>query len=393
MRWYVPFGQLSPRQQQVIQQASSTLGRGHWLQGFAGTGKTIVLAHLMEGIARTHPRASISFITFTHALKDMVASGLKEDVAQRIHIQTHTQFLSERKNYDFVFLDEVQDISAAHLTKIRSLAGQLLLAGDPDQRIYDDTASGREIMTIATPRVWRLLEVFRLTERLRTIAMSVLPSATVVEGEMAGNDADVTIRIVRAVKADVGDTLTEIAWVWKQALGNAGLGAPSAILLPTHKQIAHFASALSVHLGIGLAPAARFVDGRRDYSEFNAFWQKRGVPLMFLGSSFGSISASDHRPLVYVMTFHSSKGLDFENVLIPHMNEDAVICNERALAEDPERARRLLFVAVTRSRRNLFITHITPRPHPYLADLPLVAAVHSTVTADDTAQPQEEEFF
>ena len=393
MRWYVPYGQLSPRQQQVIQQASNTLERGHWLQGFAGTGKTIVLAHLMEGVARTHPRASISFITFTHALKDMVASGLKEDVVRRIRIQTHTQFLSERKRYDFVFLDEVQDISAAHLASIRSLAGQLFLAGDPDQRIYDNPATGREIMTIATPKVWRLLEVFRLTERLRAIAMSVLPSATVVEGEMAGNDADVTIRIVRAVKAGVGDPVAEVAWVWKEALGSARPSAPSAILLPTHRQIAHFAGALSVHLGIGSAPAARFVDRRRDYSEFNAFWQKQDVPLMFLGSSFGSFSASDHRPLVYLMTFHSSKGLDFENVLIPHMNEHAVIWNERALADDPDLARRLLFVAVTRSRKNLFITHTAPRPHPYLADLPLGAAVHTTVTADDAAQPKEEEFF
>jgi superfamily I DNA/RNA helicase len=96
--------------------------------------------------------------------------------------------------------------------------------------------------------------------------------------------------------------------------------------------------------------------------------------------------------MVYLMTFHSSKGLDFRNVLIPGMRDGATIVNKMALEDDPELDQRLLFVAVTRSRENLFISYSGRKPHPLLKNLP--ASVMSNVApGKTTTDDDEEEFF
>ena len=83
----------------------------------------------------------------------------------------------------------------------------------------------------------------------------------------------------------------------------------------------------------------------------------------------------DQRPVVYMMTFASAKGLDFENVFIPGMSEGAYLVDARAAERNPDLDRRLLFVAVTRSRKNLFVSYHGKRPHRLVANFPQDAAV------------------
>lgn len=386
MRWYIAFNQLSNAQRRVLDGITAQLDKCHWVQGFAGTGKTVVVTHLMERVAAEKPRASMCFITFTHALKDLVASGLHGDVARRVEIKTANQFVRDREHYDYVFLDEVQDIEPAELTAIRSLASHIYVAGDPDQRIYDG-ALETDIAARLTPTTWKLLEIFRLTTLLRDVAMSIFPDASLVEGSQALKMADVSIKL-----AKFDDRNAEVAWVWREALSRARPQDPSVILLPTHDAIADFARRLSGVLKVDDPPTVGRSDrGRRDYASFNGHWINQDVPLEYLGNSYGSLPASDTRPMVYVMTFHSSKGLDFKNVFIPCMNAGAKIVAERALKEDRDLDRRLLFVAVTRSRENLFISYTGSAPHEYVASLPV--AVKTEVAPTVAVADQDEDFF
>ena len=73
------------------------------------------------------------------------------------------------------------------------------------------------------------------------------------------------------------------------------------------------------------------------------------------------------------------------------MLPSATIVNEKALKDDPDLARRLLFVAVTRSRRNLFISYSGAAPHPYVTGLP--SAVVTEVEPQFTGQHDSEDFF
>ena len=53
---------------------------------------------------------------------------------------------------------------------------------------------------------------------------------------------------------------------------------------------------------------------------------------------------------------HASKGLEFDTVIIPMLNE-GIIPNRRIVtSDDMEEERRLLYVAMTRAKHNLYIT-------------------------------------
>lgn len=70
---------------------------------------------------------------------------------------------------------------------------------------------------------------------------------------------------------------------------------------------------------------------------------------------------------VNIMTFHASKGLEFDNVLIPHVNEGSVP-GKRCVGEDNlEEERRMFYVAMTRAKNRLVITYIKgDKDKPYL---------------------------
>jgi len=383
MGWYVPFDKLGQRQLEVLNGITGQLERPHWVQGFAGTGKTLVVTHLMERVAKLKPSSSICFVTFTHALKDLVTGGLQGAVARRVDIKTHTQYLKEQQHYDYVFLDEVQDISSTDLVKIKALAGNLYVAGDGDQRIYDKGASEQEIVDAVAPRTWKLLEIFRLTKLLQQVAQAILPRTKLIEGLHSSKDAEVTIRLMQHESSS-----GEAQWVWKEAKRRARPADPSVILFPTHKAIAAFAKEVADSLGLGVPPSR---GAKGDYGPFNEFWEEEGVRLMYFGNSHGELTRGETEPMVYLMTFHSSKGLDFRNVFIPGMHEGATIVSQLALKSDPELDRRLLFVAVTRSRENLFISYSERKANPLLKGLP--ASVVANVAPGRATRDDEEEFF
>lgn len=365
MQWNVPFERLSQRQIAVLEGVTRQSAKPHWIKGFAGTGKTVVLTRVIERIAAEHPTASLCFITYTHALKDLVATGFHGPVAARVIIMTHTQFLSEGKPRDFVFLDEVQDIPEADLRRIRSLARSLHVAGDPDQSIYDNGAGEPAITALLKPQAWTLKEMFRLTRKLADLALGILPASRIVEGIHDGRQRNADIHLFR-----FDDENEEAAWVWSEAKRHARAGSPSVILLPTHRAIADFAASVAEAEDVAPPPEVRPAQGRgRDYGPFNACWESAGLPLRYFGSGHGSLLESDARPLVYLMTYHSSKGLDFETVFVPGVHDDMVIVNSKAMQGNPDVDRRLLFVAVTRSRERLFLTYAGRRPHRYLAGL------------------------
>ncbi len=61
---------------------------------------------------------------------------------------------------------------------------------------------------------------------------------------------------------------------------------------------------------------------------------------------------------VRIMTFHSSKGLEFRNVIIPHVNEGTVPHRKSIGEEAVEEERRMFYVAMTRAKDNLYISFV-----------------------------------
>lgn len=110
MEWKPKAANLDEIQRQIIRdcvngiQNSGEVFQIPWISGFAGNGKSVVLVHIMEQLADLDDKASIAFITYTHALKDLIATSILTRFKTRITVQTHTNFINEKLSYDYVLL-------------------------------------------------------------------------------------------------------------------------------------------------------------------------------------------------------------------------------------------------------------------------------------------------
>ena len=64
---------------------------------------------------------------------------------------------------------------------------------------------------------------------------------------------------------------------------------------------------------------------------------------------------------VSVLTMHSSKGLEFDRVYLPDINEGVLPSKEIRTPKEHEEERRLLYVAITRARNALHIYYTRER--------------------------------
>jgi len=95
----------------------------------------------------------------------------------------------------------------------------------------------------------------------------------------------------------------------------------------------------------------------------------------------GETQAAEGRPALQLMTVHAAKGLEFHTVFVTGL-EEGLFPHENSLSEydGVEEERRLMYVAITRARRRLYLTHAQSRmlhgqvryniPSRFLDDVP-----------------------
>jgi DNA helicase-2/ATP-dependent DNA helicase PcrA len=76
----------------------------------------------------------------------------------------------------------------------------------------------------------------------------------------------------------------------------------------------------------------------------------------------GDTQAAEGRPALQLMTVHAAKGLEFHTVFVTGL-EEGLFPHENSLSEfdGVEEERRLMYVAITRARRRLYLTHAQSR--------------------------------
>lgn len=384
MQWMVPERRLDEYQHEVLRKCGNLRGKNQWIRGFAGSGKSVLVIHAVQRILQTQPQASLCVAVYTHALKQLLASGLAEKY-RNVPVKTYHQVLSDHKRgvssrYDVLVIDEVQDVPLDKLTVLRSLADRVIVAGDHDQSIYEQSSSPEELTELLSPEVYPLATIYRLTKRLIDIVRTILPGST-IEGARTGRMQEVQVTLASADSRG-----QEFRWVWQQSRRYSKQGDPSAILFASHGDVQAFMTAVASMEGL---PTPSFLDpssnGRNNYKSANRTFEKSDVGLQYLGNAFGSLEESDARPLVYVMTYHSAKGLDFDTVFLPGLGSELVIWRD-----NDQISRRLFFVAATRSRRNLFLSYSGRAPHAYVRSMPQ-SLLHNVRCSESSADAFDDE--
>jgi superfamily I DNA/RNA helicase len=384
MSWMIPYSDLTDDQLRAVE-ASPDVHR--LIVGAPGSGKTLVLLHRTARL-RKHfgaPESRYRVLVFTNVLKQYIRAGcadigVPENVISTydawcddyfgqhvggrrpwnaeektrdfaaIRAQVHAHVLTHRPDlYDFVVVDEGQDLDPAAFEVLRTVARHVSVAADRKQQLYDNGASEEEIakrLGLARRNV-SLLAAFRCSPYIVPLAAAFIadPAEANVFRKQTLTAAGPRETPVLFTAPDFDE---ERRRLYEVARERVVMGENVAILLPQARQAFGFRSAMQ-EFGLDTE-----VQGRRESLDFTNLTPK-------------------------LLTYHSAKGLTFDSVLLPRVVQSSF---ERP---SESQALRMMFVAITRATRWVFLSTVAGKEPSFLSRLEPLAA--SGELAARVAQP------
>ena len=343
MAWMIKYDKLDDDQKDFVDKEINNTGN-IWIQGFAGSGKSVMLIHALRKKMDKNPNASVCVVVYTHSLIDMFKTGMNELGMPNVPVMTYHAFAKGSQNYDYIFCDEVQDLPKEVLSKMKSRSQYVYVAGDSNQSIYDNTVTPGEIGQVLNARPFVLNKIYRLTKSIIAAVTNLLPNMDIFGAKRDMSKRDVSVRLGKAY-----DKEDEVKYIWEQATNATSEGYSAVALLPKHEYIIEFANII---LKNNNKPKWDFQEdnwGKPDYKSLNNHFVSNRLKVEYVGNGYGSFQNAENNRNLILMTYHSAKGMDFDNVFLPFLSDDLVIAKNNQET--------LLMVALTRSKMNLFLTY------------------------------------
>jgi ATP-dependent DNA helicase UvrD/PcrA len=337
-----------------------------------------------------------------------------------------------RERYQAFTVDEYQDVNLLQQTLLDRWLGdrdELCAVGDDYQSIYAFTGASPEHL-LAMPSRFPHAEVIRLEENYRSTP-EVLEFANRLVPRLGGAE-----KVLRATKAEGPEPITrsfstpelEAAFVIERIRAIHEEGVPHedmAILFRTNARSADYEEALS---GAGIPSQGAALLARdaakqllkalrgRPASDVPKIAREQGllevIPdrlgerevtrqndlarLVRLAADYGEGSASEfvahleqhfgsHAGRgVHLLTYHRAKGLEFEAVFLPRLEERELPSKLSKTADALAEERRLLYVGLTRAKRHLTVTW-SGKPSRFLAEF----GVETRAPAPNPIEPDD----
>lgn len=372
MPWFVSYPMLDPDQRDFVDDREN---KKYFIKGFAGTGKSVVLVHKLMKIFDENPNARCCVISFTHSLLEMFKLGIEESgrltgrvsnelnscCAEHGQIDLVTKYEFQRNlqrslpiKYDFIMVDEVQDLCSSDLENIIKLGTTTIyLGGDENQSLYSEdpkvkepTLNSDEIRKIIQPTEKSLITLYRITPSILKVAKLIMPELSQkLIGIRFGHERDQDV-----ILANAEEERDEVQYILDNAFTYAQDIELTAILFPQHSWIQDFCRYALELSGVIITTDLEEIIKRRKYEELNHIFIENDLHLEYVGNDHGSFRHAKEKHNVVLMTYHSAKGMDFDNVFIPFLSSSR---HEKFSYFVPKP----LMVAMTRSNLNLTISY------------------------------------
>lgn len=334
---------LDPVQREVVRGMVENFDQPVWIRGIAGTGKSIVLLEVARRTAERFPDARVGVVTFTSALAGLLEYHKK---IERIEIFTHDEFQSVHGVFDFVLLDEVQDLSREFLEGVQAKSTTAWhCAGDFKQQI-NNWFHRRNATNAVSPAI--LEDYFGFNPKTLTKAHRLSESGVHISCAILGdswpNDVETSGDPAKYYYTNCSTESEMLRAAIQLADDDATSGEPSAVIVETNQHIANLLT-IAHPSGTGLSAEKYWEES----TVINERLRSLGSNIRILGVDRACIKEASRRPIVFVSTYHSAKGLDFPNAAVCFTGRGFIF---------PE----TLHVAMTRASRRttLFFTKRPP---------------------------------
>lgn len=259
----------------------------------------------------------------------------------------------KRPPFDFVVVDEAQDVGVPQLRFLAALGGQrpngLFFAGDLGQRIFQQPFSWKSLGVDVRGRSRTLHINYRTSHQIRMQADRLLgPQVADVDGNTEDRKGTVSVfngpaPVVQTFKSAGEEVDAVAAWLSGRVKSDAVAPHEIAVFVRSEAQLERAQAALA----------------------------KSGISFKVLDESAEPTSGK-----ASLSTMHLAKGLEFRAVAVMACDDEIVPLQERieAVGDDSDlqevydTERHLLYVACTRARDHLIVTSVEPRSE-FLDDL------------------------
>ncbi len=320
--FYIKESELDDYQVKVIQRRTD---RSFIVRGCAGSGKSILALWKVKQIQEQN-MGSFYFILFTRTLKQYMQDaidfiGLRSD---RVTYFWHWKHRLGAPAADYIVVDEAQDFTKEDIELFKSRAKRaLILYGDSAQQIYKfrnpQPISMEEIAVITGYPSEQLVFNHRLPKKIARLAERI---------------------------SDVDDELELRCKI-------EGTELPKILEYPNLQ--AQFDAIIEIIRNRQFEDVGILFRSNDEVEAAKRYFENRGMKVE--AKYHQSMDLDFTNDLPKLMTYHSSKGLQFEAVFIPNCTVS------------DEDSRVPLYVAVTRSYQSLFIMH-SGDLSPFFDDVP-----------------------
>ena len=309
--FYVRDSELDDYQVRVINKKTD---KSYIVKGCAGSGKSILALWKAKQI-QDENRGTYMYIVFTKALMQYMADGIREVGISQRNVDYHWHWVNRAgcPSADYIIVDEAQDFSKEDIELFKSRAKKaLLLYGDSAQQLYTfiqdkKTVSMEDIQYFTKYPVEQLVFNHRLPKKVARVA------------QYLNSESD-----------ELEERCTE-----------EGTEKPKILEYPTLEK--QYDTIIDLIQNKHMEDVGILFRQNDEVEEAYRYFQEHGVNVEAKYGRFMDLDFTSDNPKL--MTYHSSKGLQFENVFLP----DCTV-------EDDEN-RNPLYVAVTRTYRSLYILH------------------------------------
>ena len=322
--FYVRDSELDDYQVKVINKKTDN---SYIVKGCAGSGKSILALWKAKQIQEQH-KGSYLYVVYTKALKQYMSDGITQIGLREGNVANFDAcFLWKRDDYghlvrgdwkkgsfDYIIVDEAQDFSEEDIELLKSKCKKALLVyGDTAQQLYQflkdkRTVSMEDIQYFTKFPVEQLVFNHRLPKKIARVA------------EYLNSEHD-----------DLEERCTEE-------------GAEKPKILEYDSKEDQFKAIAALIQNKGMEDVGILFRSNNDVDEAYDYFTGRGIQVEAKSYKHkDELDFTSDNPKL--MTYHSSKGLQFENVFIPECTAEGT--------DD----RNPLYVAITRTYRSLYIMH------------------------------------
>ncbi|MBP3219192.1 MAG: ATP-binding domain-containing protein [Prevotella sp.] len=322
--FYVKDSELDDYQVKVINKKTDN---SYIVKGCAGSGKSILALWKAKQIQEQN-KGSYLYVVYTKALKRYMSDGIKQVGLRESNVANFDACFNYGRNdngelergswkkgtYDYIIVDEAQDFSREDIELLRSKTRKALLVyGDTAQQLYKflkdkQTVSMEDIQWFTKFPVEQLVFNHRLPKKVARVA------------QYLNSESD-----------ELEERCTE-----------EGTEKPKILSYPNKK--AQFAAIASLIKNKGMEDVGILFRRNEDVDEAYDYFTEAGIEVEAKSYRHkDELDFTSDNPKL--MTYHSSKGLQFENVFVPECTAEG------------EDNRNPLYVAITRTYRSLYIMH------------------------------------